>query len=92
VLDPRTSVRCRSSQLAGGRPPTGTRARLDRLVDPRGVGLDLAKLPGADLPADRLAVVRAAATAWETANGWIVEPSYARRQLALPQAGTDNFP
>ena len=53
--------------------------------------LDLAELPGADLPRDRLAVVRAAATAWETANGWIVEPSYARRQLTLLQAGTDTF-
>ncbi|HZB47712.1 MAG TPA: hypothetical protein VE547_01345 [Mycobacteriales bacterium] len=53
--------------------------------------LDLAELPGADLPSGRLAVVRAAATAWETANGWLVEPSYARRQLALLQAGIDNF-
>jgi Ser/Thr protein kinase RdoA (MazF antagonist) len=53
--------------------------------------LDLAELPGADLPPDRLAVVRAAATAWETASGWLVEPSYARRQLALLQAGIDNF-
>jgi Ser/Thr protein kinase RdoA (MazF antagonist) len=53
--------------------------------------LDLAELPGADLPPDRLGMVRAAATAWETANGWIVEPSYARRQLSLLQAGTDSF-
>jgi len=36
--------------------------------------LDLAVLPGADLPPDRLAVVHAAATAWETANGWIILP------------------
>jgi Ser/Thr protein kinase RdoA (MazF antagonist) len=53
--------------------------------------LDLAELPGSDLHPQRLAVVRAAATAWETANGWTVEPSYARRQLALLRAGTDNF-
>jgi Ser/Thr protein kinase RdoA (MazF antagonist) len=53
--------------------------------------LDLAELPGADLPPDRLAVVRAAATAWEAANGWAVEPSYARRQLALLRAGGHNF-
>lgn len=44
--------------------------------------LDLADLPGSDLPPDQLAVARTAATAWEAANGWIVEPSYARRQLA----------
>ena len=49
--------------------------------------LDLAELPGADLPPPRLAVVRAAATAWEAANGWTVKPSYARRQLALLYAG-----
>jgi Ser/Thr protein kinase RdoA (MazF antagonist) len=53
--------------------------------------LDLAELPGADLPADRLAVARTAATAWEAANGWIVEPSYARRQLAMLLAGRDGF-
>jgi Ser/Thr protein kinase RdoA (MazF antagonist) len=53
--------------------------------------LDLAELPGSDLHPQRLAVVRAAATAWETANGWTVEPSYARRQLALLRAGRDNF-
>ena len=50
--------------------------------------LDLADLPGSDLPPDRLAVARTAATAWEAANGWIVEPSYARRQLTLLR----NFP
>ena len=53
--------------------------------------LDLAELPGADLPADRLAVARTAATAWEAANGWTVEPSYARRQLAMLLAGRDGF-
>jgi Ser/Thr protein kinase RdoA (MazF antagonist) len=51
--------------------------------------LDLAELPGADLPTDRLAVARTAATAWEAANGWTVEPSYARRQLAMLLAGRD---
>ena len=49
--------------------------------------LDLAELPGSELPPARLAAARRAATAWEAANGWIVEPSYARRQLALLQAG-----
>jgi Ser/Thr protein kinase RdoA (MazF antagonist) len=53
--------------------------------------LDLAELPESDLPPHRLALVRAAATAWETANGWTVEPSYARRQLALLQAGRHSF-
>jgi hypothetical protein len=53
--------------------------------------LDLAELPGTHVPPRRRAVVRAAATAWEAANGWTVEPSYARRQLALLRAGTDNF-
>ncbi len=54
--------------------------------------LDLAELPGSDLPAHRLAAARTAATAWEAANGWIVEPSYARRQLALLQSGKRSFP
>jgi len=53
--------------------------------------LDLAELPGPDLPADRLAPARTAATAWEAANGWSVEPSYARRQLAMLLAGRDGF-
>jgi len=47
------------------------------------VELDLAELPGVDLPPARLAAARIAITAWEAANGWAVEPSYARRQLAL---------
>lgn len=44
--------------------------------------LDLADLPGSDLRPAQLAVARAAAAAWEAANGWIIEPSYARRELA----------
>lgn len=44
--------------------------------------LDLADLPGSDLRPARLTAARAAAAAWEAANGWMVEPSYARRQLA----------
>jgi Ser/Thr protein kinase RdoA (MazF antagonist) len=46
------------------------------------VDLDLAELPGSHLPPERLTIARTAATAWEAANGWVVEPSYARRQLA----------
>jgi Ser/Thr protein kinase RdoA (MazF antagonist) len=53
--------------------------------------LDLAELPGSDLPPERLAVARAAATAWEAANGWTVEPSHARRQLALLRTQRHNF-
>jgi Ser/Thr protein kinase RdoA (MazF antagonist) len=53
--------------------------------------LDLAELPGSDLPPERLAVARLAATAWEAANGWLVEPSYARRQLALLRSGAHDF-
>ena len=55
--------------------------------------LDLAELPGteAHLPPERLALARTAATAWEAANGWTVEPAYARRQLALLLAGRDSF-
>jgi Ser/Thr protein kinase RdoA (MazF antagonist) len=49
--------------------------------------LDLAELPGSGLPPERLAAARIAVTAWEAANGWIVEPAYARRQLALLRAG-----
>jgi Ser/Thr protein kinase RdoA (MazF antagonist) len=64
-------------------------------VSPAGVGLldwdearrdytdlDLAQLPGTLLPPARLAAASTAATAWEAANGWLVEPSYARAQLA----------
>lgn len=47
------------------------------------VDLDLAQIPGSDLPPARLAAARIAATAWEAANGWTIEPAYARRQLAL---------
>jgi Ser/Thr protein kinase RdoA (MazF antagonist) len=53
--------------------------------------LDLAELPGRHLPPARLAAARRAATAWEAANGWLVEPSYARRQLALLRSGSGSF-
>jgi Ser/Thr protein kinase RdoA (MazF antagonist) len=53
--------------------------------------LDLADLPGGHLPPERLNIARTAVTAWEAANGWIVEPSYARRQLALLQARPDDL-
>lgn len=53
--------------------------------------LDLAELPGSALPPERLAPARTAATAWEAANGWTIEPSYARRQLALLQHGRHSF-
>jgi Ser/Thr protein kinase RdoA (MazF antagonist) len=53
--------------------------------------LDMAELPAPVLTGDRLADARAAATAWEAANGWLVEPSYARRQLALLRASRDSF-
>jgi Ser/Thr protein kinase RdoA (MazF antagonist) len=46
--------------------------------------LDLAALPaGLALPVDaaRLVCARRAAVAWEVANGWVVEPTYARRRL-----------
>lgn len=54
--------------------------------------LDLAELPGCHLPPDRLAAARLATTAWETANGWILEPSYARRQLTLLRSGRSGNP
>ena len=47
--------------------------------------LDLAALPAAaalDLGRERLASARRALDAWEAANGWVVEPAYARRRLA----------
>jgi Ser/Thr protein kinase RdoA (MazF antagonist) len=53
--------------------------------------LDLAELPGTHLPPQRLAAARIAATAWEAASGWIIEPSYARRQLALLQSAKHSF-
>jgi Phosphotransferase enzyme family len=53
--------------------------------------LDLAEMPDRDLPPGRLAAARTAATAWEAANGWTVEPAYARRQLELLRSGRDGF-
>ena len=53
--------------------------------------LDLAELPGTDLPPARRDAAHVAATAWEAANGWTIEPSYARRQLQLLLTGRHNF-
>jgi Ser/Thr protein kinase RdoA (MazF antagonist) len=53
--------------------------------------LDLAELPASDLEPARLAAARSAATAWEAANGWIIEPGYARRQLDLLRSGQHGF-
>ena len=39
--------------------------------------LDLADIPGIDLPP----AARAAVDAWEAANGWLVEPDYAQERL-----------
>lgn len=44
--------------------------------------LDLADLPGPELPGERNRIARAAVAAWEAAAGWRLEPSYARRRLA----------
>lgn len=61
--------------------------------------LDFAFLPSSRLavqPSGRLEQVRRAATAWEAANGWIIEPEYARRCLvelaAGPSATSSPFP
>lgn len=40
--------------------------------------LDLADVPGLDVPA----AAKAAVDAWEAANAWFMEPTYARRRLA----------
>jgi Ser/Thr protein kinase RdoA (MazF antagonist) len=53
--------------------------------------LDLAELPGTELPLPRLTIAREAATAWEAANGWIIEPSYARHQIQLLRSGRHGF-
>jgi Ser/Thr protein kinase RdoA (MazF antagonist) len=53
--------------------------------------LDVAELPVSDLPSGRLKIARTAATAWEAANGWIIEPAYARGKLAILQAGNHDF-
>jgi len=53
--------------------------------------LDLAELPGSELPPARLDVARQAATAWEVANGWIIEPSYAQHQLQLLRSDGHSF-
>ncbi len=59
-------------------------ARIDATI------LDLASLPlsaQTALPPWEVEVVRRAALAWETANGWIVEPDNARRCLERLMAG-----
>lgn len=51
--------------------------------------LDLAAIPldlSATVGAERLARARRAVDAWEAANGWLIEPAYARRRLALLEA------
>jgi Ser/Thr protein kinase RdoA (MazF antagonist) len=52
--------------------------------------LDLAELPGSGLPPATLTAAQTAVTAWEAANGWIIEPSYARTKLALLRSGRNN--
>lgn len=44
--------------------------------------LDLADLPGDHAPSAALAVARRAASAWEAATSWSLEPDYARRRLS----------
>lgn len=39
--------------------------------------LDLADIPGLEVPA----AAKAAVDAWEAANAWVMEPPYARRRL-----------
>jgi Ser/Thr protein kinase RdoA (MazF antagonist) len=48
--------------------------------------LDLADLPVPVLPPARHQLARAAGHAWEAANGWRLEPAYARRRLAALRA------
>lgn len=50
--------------------------------------LDLADLPASGPSSPQLNTAQIAVTAWEAANGWLVEPSYARRQLALLRSRT----
>lgn len=47
---------------------------------------DLADLPIRRLPPDSVTVAAAAAHAWEAANGWNIEPNYARWRLELLDA------
>jgi len=54
--------------------------------------LDLADLPVPGLRGERLATASAAIRAWETASGWLIEPSYARRQLVLLRAAAGQGP
>jgi hypothetical protein len=49
-------------------------------------------VPGISLPAEQAAAARTAVTAWEAANGWLVEPAYARRRLAVLLGGANGRP
>ena len=62
-------------------------ARVDASV------LDLAENPLAAefvQPRSRLIAAQTAATAWEAANGWLIEPDYARRKLAALREPEDS--
>jgi Ser/Thr protein kinase RdoA (MazF antagonist) len=50
--------------------------------------LDLAGIPGDHAPPAELAVARRAASAWEAAASWLLEPAYARRRLAELREGS----
>ena len=55
--------------------------------------LDLAENPLASefvQPRARLTAAQTAATAWEAANGWLIEPDYARRKLAALRNAEDS--
>lgn len=49
--------------------------------------LDLADVPTRPLPEPIATIAGRAADAWEAANGWQIEPAYARRRLARLRAG-----
>jgi hypothetical protein len=69
-----------------------TQVPADAVAACRRAWTTLAGSPAATCPPTAWPLPVQPPTAWEAANGWIVEPSYARRQLALLQSGKHSFP
>lgn len=99
AMPPDAVAACRSAWRALTGPSTvvhGDPCAANIRVDGRRVGfldwdearvdhpwLDLADITGIDLPP----AAHAAVNAWEAANGWLVEPHYARQRLAQLPCG-----
>jgi hypothetical protein len=63
----------------------------DAVADCRRAGLFWTAARRPSCTATPLTLAREATTAWEAANGWIIEPSYAQHKLELLRSGRHGF-